>query len=110
MHKVFAHLITLLLFLSVMAPAAQADVLISEQCDPRLEYLTDRFIEIYNSGPGTVDLTGWELVAVGNSDEIFTWDLSGTIAPGQALVAGDLTTVDIFTVDFPDEAWSNNNS
>jgi endonuclease I len=110
MNKVFAHLITLLVFLSVLTPTVQADVLISEQCDPRLEYLTDRFIEIYNSGPTTVDLTGWQLVAVGNTNEIFTWDLAGTIAPGQALVAGDLTTVDIFPVDFPEEAWSNNNA
>jgi len=110
MKKVFAHLITLLLVLSALAPAARADVLISELCDPRLDYLTDRFIEIYNSGPGTVDLTGWQIVALGNTNEIFIWSLSGTISPGQALVAGDLTTVDIFQVDFPDEAWSNSNS
>jgi endonuclease I len=110
MKKVFAHLITLTLVLSVLTPTVRADVLLSELCDPRLDYLTDRFIEIYNSGPGTVDLTGWQIVAVGNSADIFTWNLSGTIAPGAALVAGDQTTVDIFPVDFPDEAWSNNNS
>jgi len=98
------------LFLSVLTPAVHAEVLLSELCDPREDYLTDRFIEIYNSGSGSVDLTGWQIVAVGNSSDIFTWNLSGTIAPGQALVAGDQTTVDIFPVDFPDEAWSNSNS
>ncbi len=106
MNKVFAHLITVLLVLSVLVPAASADVLISELCDPRTDYLTDRYIEIYNSGPSDVDLTGWQVVAVGNGAEIFTWNLSGTIAVGQALVAGDATTVDVFQVDFPDEAWS----
>jgi endonuclease I len=110
MKKVFAHLITLVLVLSVLTPAVRADVLLSELCDPREDYLTDRFIEIFNSGSGSVDLTGWQIVAVGNSSDIFTWNLSGTIAPGQALVAGDQTTTDIFPVDFPDEAWSNNNS
>jgi endonuclease I len=89
---------------------AQASVLISEMCDPHLNYLTDRFIEIYNTGPDAVDLTGWSLVAVGNGGDVFTWSLSGTIDPGDALVAGDYTTVIEFPVDFPDEAWSSNNS
>ncbi|MEE8573199.1 MAG: endonuclease [Gemmatimonadota bacterium] len=88
---------------------AQSSILISELCDPRLNYTTDRFIEIYNSGTGAVDLTGWSLVAVGNGGDIFTWNLSGDIEPGDALVAGDATTVIAFTVDFPDEAWSSNN-
>ncbi len=90
-------------------PAAQAALLISELCDPQLNYLTDRFIEIYNAGPGVVDLTDWSLVAVGNGVDIFTWNLSGDIDPGVALVAGDATTIVVFPVDFPDEAWSNNN-
>ncbi len=94
-----------------LAPAhAQTAVLISEMCDPHQNYLTDRFIEIYNAGPTTVDLTGWTLVAVGNSGDVFSWPLSGTIASGQALVAGDATTVIVFQVDFPEEAWSSNNS
>ena len=93
------------------APArAQTAVLISEMCDPRLNYLTDRFIEIYNAGPTAVDLSGWDLVAVGNSGDIFTWPLSGSIDPGEALVCGDATTVIAFQVDFPAEAWSSNSS
>jgi endonuclease I len=88
---------------------AQTTVLISELCDPRLNYTTDRFIEIYNAGASGVDLTDWSLVAVGNGGDIFTWNLSGDIEPGQALVAGDATTTVAFPVDFPDEAWSNNN-
>ena len=93
---------------AVAAPLAQADVLLSELCDPRSNYLTDRYIEIWNSGPETVDLTGWQIVALGNGGEIFTWNLSGNIAPGQALVAGDATTIVSFPVDFPLEAWSDN--
>lgn len=85
-------------------------VFISELADPRLNYLTDRFVEIYNPGPSPVDLSGWRLVAVGNSADIFTWNLSGTIQPGQALVAGDQTLVVAFPVDFPAEAWSESNS
>jgi endonuclease I len=88
---------------------ARSSILISELCDPRLDYTTDRFIEIYNAGSGPVELTGWSLVAVGNGGDIFTWDLSGVIEAGDALVAGDATTVVVFPVDFPDEAWSNNN-
>ena len=110
MNKVFARLILACLTLLLLAPVAGADVLLSELCDPRNEYLTDRYIEIYNSGPAAVDLTGWQIVAVGNSVEIFAWNLSGTIAPGQALVAGDQTTVDAFPVDFPEEAWSASNA
>lgn len=90
--------------------AAKADLLISEMCDPRLDFAADRFLEIYNSGPSPVDLTGWSLVAVGNGVDIFTWNLSGTIAAGDALVAGDATTVTSFPVDFPAEAWSSSNS
>jgi len=98
------------LLIAVAVPGAYAGVLISEMCDPRLNYLTDRFIEIYNAGAASVDLTGWSLVAVGNWGDIFTWPLSGSIEPGEALVAGDRTTTIPFQVDFADEAWSSNNS
>jgi endonuclease I len=95
----------------LLVPAvAHSSMLISEMCDPHLNYLTDRFIEIYNTGPDAVDLTDWSLVAVGNGGDIFTWELSGTIQPGEALVCGDYTTVVPFTVDFPEEAWSSSNS
>jgi endonuclease I len=95
--------------LSGASAAMAQSVLISEMCDPRLNYTTDRFIEIYNADSDTVDLTGWSLMAVGNGGTIFTWHLSGLIAPGEALVAGDATTVAVFPVDFSDEAWSNSN-
>ncbi len=89
--------------------AARADVFLSELCDPRLNYQSDRFLEIYNPGPSAVDLTGWSVVAVGNGADIFTWNLSGSIAAEEALVLGDATTVDTFPVDFADEAWSGAN-
>ncbi|MEZ5065949.1 MAG: endonuclease [bacterium] len=96
--------------LAAGAPARAQSVILSELCDPRLNYLTDRFIEIANVGSTPVDLTGWSIVAVGNGADVFTWNLSGTIAPGDALVAGDATTVEIFPVDFAAETWSDNNS
>ncbi len=87
---------------------ARADVFISEMCDPQTNYPTDRFIEIYNPGPGAVDLTGWTLSAIANgtSTNTVTWTLSGTIAAGQAKVAGYTTPVTAFTVDFPSAAWT----
>lgn len=110
MNKSFAIAVAvLLLYLVPVLTTAQAGILISELCDPRLNYTTDRFIEIYNAGSEAVDLTGWSLVAMGNNGEIFTWNLSGMIDPGEALVAGDATTTVAFQVDFPDEAWSSNN-
>jgi hypothetical protein len=104
--RLIAFLLTIFA-VSLLAPLAQADLLLSELCDPRYNYQSDRYIEIWNSGPGSVDLTGWQVEAIGNGDVIFTWYLSGTIAPGQALVMGDATTVDSFPVDFPQEAWSD---
>jgi len=101
--------LTVFLLTAIFAPLAHSSVLISEMCDPHLNYLTDRFIEIYNTGPGAVDLTGWSLVAVGNSGDIFTWNLSGSIEAEEALVCGDYTTVIPFEVDFAEEAWSSNN-
>lgn len=110
MKNFVARLATLLLLLSALAPIARADVIISELCDPRLNYLTDRYIEIYNAGATTVSLTGWQLVAVGNNVDVFTWNLSGNIAPGQALVAGDDAPVIPFTRDFIGAAWSASNT
>lgn len=102
-------LVALLNLVGVSYSHAQA-VIISEMADPRLNYVDDRFIEIYNAGGTSVDLTGWTLVAVGNGGDIFTWNLSGSIAPGQALVAGDLNPFTPFTVNFPAAAWSTSNS
>jgi endonuclease I len=99
----------LLLSTFFAAPLARSSVLISELCDPRDNYLTDRFLEIYNAGPDAVDLTNWTLVAVANNVDAYTWHLSGSINPGQALVAGNATTVATFTVDFPG-AWSTANA
>ncbi|MCB2200689.1 endonuclease [bacterium] len=84
-------------------------LILSELCDPRQNYLEDRFIEICNTSSEAIELDGWSLEAVGNTDVIFTWSLSGTIEPGEALVAGDASTVIEFQVDFPAEAWSESN-
>lgn len=46
MKKPVARFCTFLLLLMALVPAARADVIISELCDPRLNYLTDRYINV----------------------------------------------------------------
>lgn len=101
--------LSLLLSLAALSRPAAAGIFISELCDPRLNYATDRFIEIYNPDASAVDLTGWRVVAVANGVDAFTWTLSGVIDSHQTLVAGDATTVTVFPVAFPAEAWSGSN-
>jgi len=110
MNRSFRLVLALLGQLLLASTVHAQSVFLSELADPRLDYLTDRFVEIYNPGPAPVDLTGWQIVAVGNGAEIFTWNLSGTIQPGDALVAGDATTVVAFDVDFAAEGWSGSNA
>ncbi len=110
MKNVIARFCLFLMVALSLAPVARGDVLVSELCDPRLNYLTDRYIEIWNSSPAAVSLTGWQLVAVGNGADIFTWNLSGTIQPGQAMVAGDDAPVIPFTRDFIGAAWNTSDS
>ena len=105
----------LLLAAALVLPAllpslARASIIISELCDPLNNYPSDRFIEIANAGTDTVDLAGWTLIAVGNGSPIETWPLSGLIAPGQALVCGNSTTVTVFPVTFPSATWAADNS
>ena len=86
-----------------------ASVIISQLCDPSSNYEINRFIEITNVGGSTQDLTGWSVVAVGNGSDIFTWNLSGTISPGQSLVCGDDGATGI-VVNFAQADWSTSNS
>ncbi len=106
MKRLPALLTAILLAMAFGFSTARADVILSELCDPQSNYPTDRFIEIYNSGPGAVDLTGWSVIAVANGVDALTWPLSGTIAAGQAKVCGYTAPVTGFTVDFQDAAWT----
>lgn len=92
-------------FVSALVSQAHAAVILSELCDPQNNFQTDRFIEIFNTGPGAVDLTGWSVVAIANSADVTTWPLSGTIPAGTALVCGNNTTVTGFTVNFQNAQW-----
>jgi len=83
-------------------------VFISENCDPKNNYNPDRYAEIYNPTDNDVDLTGWTLENVQGNSVSFVWDLSGTIAPGQALVCGNADATDqTITPDFT-ATWSGN--
>jgi len=89
--------------------SGDAVIIISQLCDPSLNYERNRFIEITNVGIAAQGLDGWSVTAIGNGSVIFTWNLSGTITPGQSLVCGD-TEATGFTPDFADNGWSNSNS
>lgn len=88
-------------------PAAAA-VFLSELCDPLNNYTTDRFIEIYNSGPGTVDMTNWKIIAVANNVDANTWVLSGSLAAGEAKVAGSTAPVTVFPIHYASASWLTN--
>src|SRR5689334_21663932 len=94
-------------FLCLAASVASADVFLSELCDPNNNYQTDRFIEIYNSGPNAVALTNWRVVAIGNNVDVNTWTLSGSIGAGEAKVCGSSATTTVFPVHFPSANWLN---
>ncbi len=95
---------------ALLAAPVRAAVLISEMCDPLNNYLTDRFIEVTNTGPDSVSLDNWALIAVGNNVNIMTWPLSGALAPGSSVVCGNSTTVAVFTVNFQNALWSTSNA
>ena len=84
-------------------------ILLSLLCDPHLDYATDRFIQIYNSSHEVIDLTGWSIVAVANGADIFTWDLSGDILPGESKTCGDDENTR-FLPDFAEADWSLSNN
>ncbi|MCC6350027.1 MAG: endonuclease [Candidatus Eisenbacteria bacterium] len=88
------------------AAPAKADLILSELCDPKVGYQTDRFIEIYNTGPGSMDLTGWSVVAIANGVDACTWPLSGTLPAGQARVCGHTSTSVPFVVNFQNPIWN----
>lgn len=86
-------------------------VIISELCDPQIGYETDRFIEIFNPTNLPVDLTGWSVRAIPNnvidsecSISVMCWNLSGEIAPGQALTCGYTNTNGVIH-DFTNPEW-----
>ncbi|MEY4069519.1 MAG: hypothetical protein RL721_133 [Candidatus Eisenbacteria bacterium] len=106
MRKLLASFLLASLSLVALVSPTRADVILSELCDPLNNFATDRYIEIWNSGPADVDLTGWSVVAVANNADVLTWTLSGTLPAGQARVCGNPSPVTGFTVHFPNSAWT----
>ena len=101
-------MLTALLAAAGMAGAASADVTINEVLGstPGTDY---EFIELYNSGGGAVDLTGWSIElwdsdsggSFGGSDAGAPYALSGILAAGGFLTLGNPTVGGIlgFTPD-----------
>ncbi len=86
-------------------------LIISEICDPEQYYPTDRFIEIYNAGNTPIDLSDYKVVAICEGTEVATWNLSGTINPGEALVCGDDNPESSnLNVNFPLSNWDSLNN
>jgi hypothetical protein len=104
--KLVSVLLASLSALVLAAAPVRAALIISELCDPKFGYDTDRFIEIYNSGPATVDLTGWSVAAVANGSISCTWPLSGMLPAGEARVCGNTTNHVGMTVTFQNSAWN----
>ncbi|MCD4697037.1 MAG: choice-of-anchor J domain-containing protein, partial [Bacteroidales bacterium] len=84
-------------------------LILSEMCDPLSNFATDRYIQIYNAGISSIDLSTWSVVAVGNATDIYTWTLSGSMKPGEVKTCGDDGNT-IFTPDFAPTNWSTSNS
>lgn len=86
-------------------------VIISEMCDIKNDYSTNRYIEIANIGDVDVDLTGWTLKAVANygSSRSYeqNWLLDGVIQAGDAVVCGKAGNT---YADFTINTWSGMSS
>lgn len=106
MRKIASVLLATLSLLAIVAAPVRADLILSELCDPRFGFDTDRFVEIYNSGPAAVDLTGWSVAAVANGAVSCTWTLSGSLPAGQARVCGNTTNHVGMVVNFPNAIWN----
>ena len=89
--------------------SSSESLILSTLCDPKNDYRTNRYIQIFNAGTSIVDLSTWKVVAVANGSDIYTWNLSGTIKPGGVSTCGDDGNTD-FTPDFAPVDWSTSNS
>ena len=69
----------------------------------------DSFIQIYNADEVLIDLTGWSLIAIVDGKENCTWELTGTIKPGESKTAGDDRN-HLFTPDFINKDWNPGNN
>jgi endonuclease I len=108
MRRIPVPFLAALLALAFAPAPASSGVFLSELCDPQNNYQNDRYIEIYNPGPGAVDLTGWRIVAIGNNVDVNTWTLSGSIAAGEAKVAGSTAPVTSFPIHWASASWLTN--
>lgn len=86
--------IALSLLLALTSPAT-ADLIITEVYYDHAGMDADfEWVEIFNTGPGPVDLTGYTLGNGGTSYDFSTVPLQGTIASCETFVIGSASTVD----------------
>ena len=89
--------VTALILLAVVAGSACGSVVINElMADPASDWsptdgdlvyhsLDDEWLEIYNTGPDAVDISGWRLRDA-ISDSSWKYEFSGTLEPGEMVV------------------------
>jgi len=82
------------------------NLIISELCDPAEYYSSDRFIEIFNPCYEEISLDGWSVRAISNFTECETWNLGGSILPGQSISCGYTAPVNGGPHDFVLDTWN----
>ncbi|MBK7172936.1 MAG: lamin tail domain-containing protein [Bacteroidales bacterium] len=81
------------------------NLIISELCDPVNSFQSDRYIEIFNPTSHSINLGGWTVKAIANFAECETWNLLGSIEPGEAKTCGYSNPVFGGPHDFVDSSW-----
>jgi hypothetical protein len=81
------------------------NLILSELCDPGIQFQTDRYIEFFNPCSHAIDLQGWAVKAIANFTECETWNLSGIINPGEAKSCGYDNAVNGAPHDFTQSTW-----
>jgi hypothetical protein len=83
-------------------------IILSEFCDPKNEFSTNRYIEITNLEHTEVILDNFNVEAYGNGAGKCSWNLSGSIEPLDSKICGDDLNTALIP-DFINPDWSEVN-